>query len=195
MASAGYAEPFECSETEDWEVEMVNVPSVGTATGTGTATLESDAGVIEDLDAIAEGMLPAEGKPVGMSFPHGFFSFNITGLDNGQTVNVTITLPDAVPVGTQYWKYGPTPSDPADHWYQIPMMGGDDGDNVITITLVDGGLGDDILTQDGMIVDQGGPGTPPPAPEVPAMTPIGFVLVMFSLFGLVVFTTRKVDKR
>ena len=32
-------------------------------------------------------------------------------------------------------------------------------------------------------------------PEVPAMTPLGFVMVMFSLFGLVVFVTRKVDKR
>ena len=58
-------------------------------------------------------------------------------------------------------------------------MGVGDGDNVITITLVDGGLGDDILTPDGMIVDPGGSGTPPP-PEVPAITPFGFVMVMFS---------------
>jgi hypothetical protein len=63
-------------------------------------------------------------------------------------------------VGTQYWKYGPTPSDPTSHWYQIPM-GDDDGDNVITITLVDGGLGDDDLTANGVIVDQGGPAYPP----------------------------------
>jgi len=31
--------------------------------------------------------------------------------------------------------------------------------NVIRITLVDGGLGDDDLTANGVIVDQGGPGT------------------------------------
>nr|QNO51665.1 hypothetical protein IGDPAKFA_00019 [Methanosarcinales archaeon ANME-1 ERB6] len=37
-------------------------------------------------------------------------------------------------------------------------MGSDDGDNVITITLVDGGLGDDDGTANGVIVDQGGPG-------------------------------------
>ena len=36
--------------------------------------------------------------------------------------------------------------------------------------------------------------TSPPA-EVPAMTPLGFVLVMISLFGLVVFATREVNKR
>ena len=39
-------------------------------------------------------------------------------------------------------------------------MGDDDGDNVITITLVDGGLGDDDLVANGVIVDQGGPGSP-----------------------------------
>jgi hypothetical protein len=66
-------------------------------------------------------------------------------------------------MGTQYWKYGPTPSDPSNHWYQIPM-GDDDGDNVITIELTDNGLGDDVLTGvDGFIVDQGGPGWPAPS--------------------------------
>jgi len=37
-------------------------------------------------------------------------------------------------------------------------MGSDDGDPVITITLVDGGLGDDDGTANGVIVEQGGPG-------------------------------------
>ena len=62
---------------------------------------------------------------------------------------MTITLPANVLVGTQYWKYGPTPSNPTPHWYQISM--GDD----------DGGLGDDDLTADGVIIDQGGPGIIP----------------------------------
>ena len=38
------------------------------------------------------------------------------------------------------------------------------------------------------------PAQQPPA-EVPAMAPSGFVLVMISLFGLVVFATRTVNKR
>jgi len=62
-------------------------------------------------------------------------------------------------VGTQYWKYGPTLANTATHWYPI-LMGDNDGDNVITITLVDGGLGDDDLVANGVIVDQGGPGVP-----------------------------------
>ena len=46
-------------------------------------------------------------------------------------------------------------------------MSSDNGDNVITITLVDGGLGDDDGVANGVIVDRGGPGvTPPPPPPV-----------------------------
>jgi hypothetical protein len=132
---------------------------VATATYTGTANFASSSGAIVSLVAVPESTLPAEGKP-NLSFPQGFFSFQIMGLTNGQTVTVTITLPSAVPEGTQYWKYGPTLDDPTDHWYQLPV-GSDDGDNVITITLVDGGLGDDDLIANAVIIDQGGPGNPP----------------------------------
>ena len=41
-------------------------------------------------------------------------------------------------------------------------MGGNDGDNFITITLTDGGQGDDIWwLEDAVIIAQGGPGWPP----------------------------------
>jgi hypothetical protein len=58
-----------------------------------------------------------------------------------------------------YWKYGPTPGPIAAHWYAL------DANNNInltgstaTFTIDDGGLGDDDLTVNGTIVDQGGPG-------------------------------------
>jgi hypothetical protein len=70
---------------------------------------------------------------------------------------VTITLPDPLPITSEYWKYGSTLGNPTDHWYQIPM-GDNDGDNVITIELTDGGLGDDDLTANGTIIEPGGPG-------------------------------------
>jgi hypothetical protein len=126
------------------------------ATGTGTVYLDSDPSSIGNPTAVDPATLPDEGKPA-ISFPHGLFSFNITGLDTGQTATVTITLPDPLPTTSEYWKYGPTPGNTTDHWYQLPM-GDNDGDNVITIELVDGGLGDDDLTADGTIIDQGGPG-------------------------------------
>jgi len=74
-------------------------------------------------------------------------------------VVVTITLPEDVPEGTEYWKYHASEGG----WIQI-LMGSDDGDKVITITLVDGGLGDNDGEENGAIVDQGGPGLLPPLP-------------------------------
>ena len=146
-------------------VEPPLTVSVETATGTGTAYFASDTCTIEDLASVNESDLPFEGKPDAV-FPHAFFSFNITGLTAGQTVTVTITLPDNVPAGTQYWKYGKTTANPTDHWYEI-SVGSNDGDNVITITLTDGGLGDDDLTANGVIVDDGGPSLPSgPGPYV-----------------------------
>ncbi|NMX22149.1 hypothetical protein C5S30_06950 [ANME-1 cluster archaeon GoMg4] len=155
-----------------------------TATGTGEATFTSSDGNVRNFTAVAEEDLPPEGKP-DLNFPHGFFSFDICCLEPSETVIVTIELPDNVPVGTQYWKYHASEGG----WIQIPM-GSDDGDNVITITLVDGELGDDDGLANGLIVDSGGPGSPPE--RVPALTPIG-VIALIGILSVVlaVATMRK----
>lgn len=139
---------------------LLGAAQILTATGTGMAYLAPSSGVLEDLTPIGESSLPSEGKP-DIEFPHGFFEFEITGLTPGESVTLTITLPSAVPTYAQYWKYGPTFAEPLGEWYQI-YMGDNDGDNVITITLTDGGTGDDDLVANGTIVDQGGPGWPWP---------------------------------
>ena len=130
--------------------------SIETATGTGSATLSTNRGYFSYVSAVNESSLPSEGKP-NRQFPHGFFSFNITGLTTGQIVNVTITLPSDMPTTTQYWKYH-TP----EGWYQIPVRS-NDGDDILTIQLTDGGTGDDDGIANGMIVDPGAPALPPPA--------------------------------
>ena len=121
---------------------------VPTATGTGLAFFSSSHGTIEDLAALP---VPP-GQPAGITFPHGLFSFRVTGLEPGQTATITIELPTAVPAGTAWWKY----HDDEWHDYDIPIM---ISGNTITITLTDGGLGDidDIA---GQITDPGGPGYP-----------------------------------
>jgi len=153
--------------------------TTGTATGTGNASFTPDKGALEGLTPVAEGTLPTAGKP-DLIFPHGFFSFNITGLMpcQNETVVVTIVLPSPMPVGTQYWKYHVP-----EGWIQIPM-GDDDGDNVITITLVDGGLGDDDGVCNGVIVDQGGPGHPPPIPVGGYIVPVSKVELLAPWVGL-----------
>jgi len=118
-----------------------------TATSSGTACFTVSDGVIENLTAVAPPSLPS------VAFPHGMFSFRITGLSTGQTVTLTITLPTAVPVGTVWWKYR------NGQWYSLPI-GDDDGDNIITITLTDGVFPGDTDSIAGEITDPGGPGNP-----------------------------------
>ena len=128
---------------------------VETATGVGIAFFSSDAGDIQNLFAVAERTLPTAGKPVGLSFPEGFFSFNVANIAPGSSVTITITLPRLVPVRTQYWKFQ------NGNWIDCTaLLGSNDGDNVITLTIIDGGLGDADGLVNGIIVDPGGPGVP-----------------------------------
>jgi hypothetical protein len=136
---------------------------VATSTGTGTATFATDNGTITGLTAVSEGTLPAAGKPTGVTFPHGLFSFNIINITPGSTVIVTITFPSPIPVGAQYWKYQ------NGNWIDCTsLVGDDDGDDTLTLTLTDGGLGDADGLANGIIVDPGGPAIAAPAPSLPS---------------------------
>jgi hypothetical protein len=104
--------------------------------------------------------------PVSVVFPHGLFDFTITACAPGATVNLTITYPAPLPPGTLYWKYGPEPGNTVPHWYVMPST---IAGNTATFSITDGGQGDDDLTANGTIVDQGGPGIPPGGS--PAQTP------------------------
>ncbi|NQE44653.1 hypothetical protein C5S31_01350, partial [ANME-1 cluster archaeon GoMg2] len=56
-------------------------PIVPSAMGTGNVSFITDSGTIVNLTALKETDLPA--KNPNVDFPHGLFSFNITGLDSG----------------------------------------------------------------------------------------------------------------
>lgn len=124
--------------------------------GAGTINLATGKGYF--IRASNINPLSVSEKPA-YEFPYGLFAFNITGLRNGETIDLTITLPKDITPNTQYWKYGSTSDDMTPHWYLI-TPGSNDGDNVITLQLQDGGIGDDDLTENGIIVDTGGPGIP-----------------------------------
>jgi hypothetical protein len=134
---------------------------VTTSTGTGTINADTSTGTLQNLTAIDADTLPSENKP-DVEFPHGLLSFDITGLTPGATVTVTITYPSAIPIGTQYWKCQ------NDNWINCTsLMGDDDGDNVLTLTLTDGELGDSDGEQNGQISDPGGPAIPAIKVEAP----------------------------
>jgi hypothetical protein len=162
-----------------------------TATGTGTVYFDSDPSTLDNLTPVSESDLPEEGKP-DLEFPHGFFSFDITLPGNHTTAIVTMTFPSPLPVGTQYWKYHES-----EGWIDVTsLLGDDDGDNVLTLTLTDGGLGDDDGVQNGVIVDQGAPGFPAapvggeayPVNKLAILAPwivLGLVLVAVAAFVVV----------
>ena len=125
------------------------------STYSGKVYFDSDPSSLENLEAIKDTDLP-ENKP-NYSYPHGFFSFSINGLELGQTATVTVTLPTKAPVGTKWVKY-------QNGQWLVKDIGDDDGDNVITFTVKDGSnpvYGDADLTENGKIIDPGAPAYPP----------------------------------
>jgi hypothetical protein len=126
---------------------------------------------------------PPAAAPAGIVFPHGLFDFIASGCTPGSTITLVITYPQALPAGTVYWKYGPTPTDGSYHWYQLPAT---INGNTATFSIIDGGLGDDDLTANGIIVDQGGPGVPGEAASIPTLSEWALLLLagLMGLFGV-----------
>ena len=125
----------------------------------GYIVLESPAGTWLSNCQATENPSPDD-TPPGISFDYGFFDFTINGLMAGGNTQITITLPDnAVPV--TYYKYGMTPGNQDDHWYEFmhdTQTGAVINGNVITLDFSDAERGDDVLIQDSSVIDLGAPG-------------------------------------
>jgi len=128
----------------------LSVAPTTTATATGTATFSTPTGGITGLTAMAPQDCGAGPPP--MYFPHGIFNFTIPNITPGSTVTITITFPSPVPTLFEYWKCQ------NGNWVNCTsLLGSNDGDNVLTLTITDGGLGDADGVANGTIVDPGGP--------------------------------------
>ncbi|MDZ7583788.1 MAG: IPTL-CTERM sorting domain-containing protein [Thiobacillus sp.] len=166
----------------------VVVTSYTAATGTGDITASFTGGGAECGYSVSQfipltghtASPPAGTAPVGVSFPHGLFDFITGGCTAGSTITMIVTYPQALPPGTVYWKYGPTPTDGSYHWYQLPAV---IAGNTATFSITDGGLGDDDLTADGTIVDQGGPGVPGGAASIPTLSEWALLMLLLLLAG------------
>lgn len=142
-----------------------NVTSLPKAVDGSYVTLVTSAGTNTNVQAV--GNPSPSNAPTGVSFPIGFFKFTVQGLTPGGSTTVTLLLPPSVAVNT-YYKYGPEPGNPSDHWYEFLFDGttgakffDDNSDGFtdrIVLHLVDGQRGDEDLTANGKIVEPGGPG-------------------------------------
>ena len=124
---------------------------------------------------------PVGSAPPGEVFPHGLFGFRTVGCGAGGTITLTVTYPSPVPPASRYWKYGPTPSEPAPHWYILPAT---ISGATVTFSITDGGLGDDDLAANGTIVDPGGIGylvSPVPALSDGALALLALMLVLLTV--------------
>ncbi|MBK7469286.1 MAG: IPTL-CTERM sorting domain-containing protein [Betaproteobacteria bacterium] len=132
---------------------------------------------------------PAPPPPPGVDMIYGLLSTSssIPGVV-GSTAQVTITYPDPLPPGTQYWKYNRT----TQVWYHLDPSRYAVSGNTITLTLTDGGIGDNDGAANGFIVDPGGPALrellaePLPAREIPALQTWALVLLagMLAVAGI-----------
>jgi hypothetical protein len=132
--------------------------------------------------------LGAVTDPAQFSFPDGLVDFTASGCVGGATLKFTLTLPSAASAGATLYMYGPTFDDTAPHWYAY--LASFDGKTVFSIT--DGGVGDDDLTANGVVVDSSGvavPGaaggdTSPPAPSAASANPVSSGGESFDLLSL-----------
>jgi len=123
------------------------------ANGTGTVIFSVPNGTFTNMTAISVNNASSMGSgfPTGVSFPYGFFSWILSGISPGDTVTVTIEFPGNMPVGSQFWKLV------SNVWTDVTsILGDDDGDSILTLTITDGGFGDADGTVNGQITDPGG---------------------------------------
>jgi len=188
----GVSEPFSVTTAAaPVTTSTITGPNAGTGGGTNTATATPGVGqpVSCGFDPTST-FIPLRGAPLsppsappGVNFPFGLFEFDLLGCSPGGSITVTVTYPQPIPSGAQYWKYGATAANPAPHWYTIPATF---SGNTATFTLVDGGLGDDDLTANGIVVDQGGPGVGAPIPTMTSwpLLALAALIVLLGLWGL-----------
>jgi uncharacterized delta-60 repeat protein len=107
-------------------------------------------------------------RPSDLQLPYGLSEIDLSDVHPvGASVVVTITLPRGAPHVTTYYKYGIQLPTDTDHYYsflysQLTGVGAEftsdpnTGQQVIRLHLRDGGLGDDDLFANGLIIDPGG---------------------------------------
>lgn len=124
--------------------------------------------------------------PSTVELPQGIVALQLATGTAGSSATVVLTYPEPLPAGTTYYKFGKTLANPTDHWYEF--SGAVISGNTITLTLTDGGAGDNDLKANSLIDDPGGPAllkakTPGAVQSIPTLSEWGMMLLT-GLLGL-----------
>jgi hypothetical protein len=115
---------------------------------------------------------PPAAAPTDLRFPWGFLAFTVLNVPPGSAATVTLLPPPNTPLAADafYYKFGPTPETPEDHFYKFTFDGTTGAEILpdrIQLHLIDGARGDRDLAADGRITDPGAVAiAAPPLPNV-----------------------------
>jgi len=138
------------------------VKTIRPARGSGDITIQTSAGALANASAVDPTTVAS--PPAGVTFPVGLVSFRLTGLSVGATATVSLVLPVGTAVA-RYFKFN------GSVWSDTTSLATFVG-NVVTLTLTDGGAGDEDGVANGVIVDPGGPSVVATAtPDAIALVP------------------------
>ena len=137
--------------------EQAYVVSLPNASGERYVTVASDPET--RLSDVTASFTPPAPPPAGAALPDGLLSFEVANLGPGEETTVTVFTTSEV---DGYLKYGPTPENPTDHWYDFSfdgVTGAEILSDRIILHFVDGLRGDGDLSENGTIDDPGAPAT------------------------------------
>ena len=146
------------------DIRQAHVSSFPTLLTGGLSIAAPEGLSLDHISALSVSNLP----PVTtQQFPYGVWEFSLGGLPDGGSASLAVLASQQDPAHGFYC-FGPTPENPAPHWYDFSFDGTTGlqiiGDQVI-LSFVDGGRGDHDLTANGRITSLGGStNTLPPVP-------------------------------
>ena len=139
-----------------------NVLTFSTSTNQSAGCAMEEGGDIVALDIITPSMISdTSNRPENLIY--GLMDFTFKTDNIGGTIAITIYLPSAAPEGYRWFKYSSTKG-----WFDFSSNASfNAARDQVTLTLIDGGAGDDDGVANGIIIDPSGLGSVPVAPVTP----------------------------
>jgi len=167
VASAAGQYSWTCTGTNTVPASCAASWATTAGAGQGAATSPAPAANNDWVLASAGFASASAPLPAGATLPLGLTHLQLSSGTPGSTATVTVHYTTAIPAGAVYMKYGKSPAGfnctgaacAVDHWYQMPAAQAVFAPDrmSVTLTIQDGGVGDNDLAANGAIDDPGGP--------------------------------------